>query len=73
MTIVICDNCGARVMGAIIRSSGDGEYCTMRCAIAAEGPADACAHEKRADATTHGTAKRMVCVACGDVEEMEIV
>lgn len=73
MTIVLCDACGMRAMTTVIRGMRGGEFCSMKCAIAVEGAADACSHEENIDGTTH-TGRRLICRDCGydRIEEQEV-
>jgi len=74
MRIILCDNCGARVMGAIAKIDRSAlDFCSRSCAeekvrgVPSSG-GGGCMHEDNMDGTAHDTPvsfRHLVCRACG--------
>lgn len=53
-------------MMTIVVGADGGDYCTLRCSIAMNGSADACAHEDNiSDAANGRDTARLICKDCG--------
>lgn len=66
MTIVLCDNCGKRIMGGIYKTYDTQEdFCSKKCASTREQPNE-CPHEDNmSDESAGRTTARLICRACG--------
>lgn len=66
MRIILCDNCGKRVMDGIYKTSGTTEdFCSRKCAKALSEP-KGCQHEDNmSDQVAGRSTVRLICKDCG--------
>lgn len=65
MRIVLCDRCGVRIQGGVVKLVNSDEDLCFDCSRVV-APEEACQHEDNiSDAVPGRTTARLVCKACG--------